>query len=326
MLSTLESLDMSNNQIFLIIEDANAPFSALNRLVRFELQGNQIKTIHYNVFNELDRLAYLDLTGNNISSIQVGAFSKLAMLKDLMLNTTNLFCDCNLRWFHQFLVNRQYKDVNVICGYPSELAGKTFSTLSEEQLMCSESPNPRIIQEPASQLAVTGTNVTLNCTAIASASSAMIFKWKRDNFELSPRHIVTESSVQPLTNNTVATSKLIMRDIGQENAGKYQCIVSNMYGTSYSQKIKIGVASFPEFRKIPNNVTLNSSSTVRLDCAATGGNRLQFLNKIFIKNNSSLPPQIQNPKLRGKKTVAMIFRLRVNVECMSCPKTMRFSL
>lgn len=71
MLATLESLDMSNNQIFLIIEDANAPFSALNRLVRFELQGNQIKTIHHNVFNELDRLTYLDLTGNNISTIQV---------------------------------------------------------------------------------------------------------------------------------------------------------------------------------------------------------------------------------------------------------------
>lgn len=275
-LSTLESLDMSNNQIFLIIEDANAPFSALNRLIRFELQGNQIKTIHYNVFNDLDRLTYLDLTGNNISSIQVGAFSKLAMLKDLFLNTTNLYCDCNLRWFHQFLINRQYKDVNVICGYPSELAGKTFSTLSEEQLMCSESPNPRILEEPMSQLAVKGTNITLNCTAIASASSAMIFKWKRDNFELSPRHIVTESNVQSLTNNTVATSKLIMTDISQENAGKYQCIVSNVYGTSYSQKVKIGVASFPEFRKIPNNVTVNSSSTVRLDCAATADPKPQI--------------------------------------------------
>lgn len=275
-LSTLESLDMSNNQIFLIIEDANAPFSALNRLLRFELQGNQIKTIHYNVFNELDRLAYLDLTGNNISSIQVGAFSKLSMLKELFLNTTNLFCDCNLRWFHQFLANRQYKDVNVICGYPSELAGKSFSALSEEQLMCSESPNPRILEEPLSQLAVKGKNVTLNCTAIASASSAMIFKWKRDNFELSPRHIVTESNVQPLTNNTIATSKLVMTDISQENAGKYQCIVSNVYGTSYSQKVKIGVASFPEFRKIPNNVTLNSGSTVRLDCAATADPKPQI--------------------------------------------------
>lgn len=270
MLSTLESLDISNNQIFLIIEDANAPFSALNRLVRFELQGNQIKSIHYNVFNELNRLTYLDLTGNNISSIQVGAFSKLTMLKDLLLNTTNLFCDCNLRWFHQFLSNRQYSDVNVVCGYPAELAGKLFSTLLEEQLICSESPKPRILEEPVSQLAVKGTNVTLNCTAITSASSDMIFKWKRDNFELSPRHIVTESSIQPLTNNTVATSRLIMTDISQENAGRYQCIVSNLHGASYSQKVKIGVASFPEFRKIPNNVTLNSSSTVRLDCAATG--------------------------------------------------------
>lgn len=268
---------MSNNEIFLIIEDgANAPFSALNRLMRFELQGNQIKTIHYNVFNDLDRLTYLDLTANNISSIQVGAFSKLTMLKELFLNTTNLFCDCNLRWFHQFLTIRQFKDVNVICGYPSELAGKIFSTLSEEHLMCSESPNPRIVEEPVSQLAVKGKNVTINCTAIASASSAMIFKWKRDNFELSPRHIVTESSVQPLTNNTIATSKLIMTDISQENAGKYQCIVSNVYGTSYSQKVKIGVASFPEFRKIPNNVTLNSSSTVRLDCAATGDPKPQI--------------------------------------------------
>ncbi|KAJ6641050.1 Leucine-rich repeats and immunoglobulin-like domains protein 3 [Pseudolycoriella hygida] len=270
MLSTLESLDMSNNQIFLIIEDANAPFSALNRLSRFELQGNQIKTIHHNVFNELGALSYLDLTGNNITSIQNGAFSKLTMLKDLFLNTTNLICDCNLRWFQQFLMTREFRDVNVICGYPAEIAGKVFSTLSEEQLMCSESPSPRIIEEPLSQLAVLGTNVTLNCTAIASGSSAMIFKWKRDNFELSPRHIVTESRVDPLTNNTITTSKLVMTDIRNENGGKYQCIVSNLYGTSYSQKVKIVVASLPEFQKVPINVTLKSNSNVRLDCAATG--------------------------------------------------------
>lgn len=273
MLSTLESLDMSNNQIFLFFEDANdanAPFSALKRLVRFELQGNQIKSIHSNVFNELNRLTYLDLTGNNISTIQDGAFSKLTMLTDLFLNTTNLFCDCNVRWFHQFLMSRKYKDVNVICGYPIELSGKMFSTLLEEQLICSESPKPRIIEHPASQLAVKGTNVTLKCTAISSSSSAMIFKWNRDSFELSPRHIVTESSVQPLTNNTVATSRLVMTDISQENAGKYQCIVSNLYGPAFSTKVKISVASFPEFRKIPNNVTLNSGNTVRLDCAATG--------------------------------------------------------
>lgn len=265
---------MSYNQIFLIIEDANAPFSALNRLARFELQGNQIKTIHYNVFNDLNSLTYLDLTANNISSIQDGAFGKLAMMKDLLLNTTNLFCDCNLRWFHQFLKNRPYKDVNVVCGYPIELAGKTFTTLSEEQLMCNDSPNPRIVEEPLAQLAVRGKNVTLNCTAVAS--SEMFFKWKRDNFELSPRHIVTELTLQPLTNITVGTSKLIMTDISPENAGKYQCIVSNLFGTSYSQKVKIGVASFPEFRKIPNNVTLVSGSTVRLDCAATADPKAQI--------------------------------------------------
>lgn len=173
-------------------------------------------------------------------------------------------------------MHRQFNDVNIFCGYPTELAGKSFSTLSDDQLVCSESPNPRILEEPMSTLAIKGTNVTLNCTAIAGDSSAMIFKWKRDNFELSPRHIVTESTLQPLTNNTVATSKLIMTDISQESAGKYQCIVSNVYGTSYSQKVKIGVASYPEFRKIPNNVTLNSGSTVRLDCAATADPKAQI--------------------------------------------------
>lgn len=297
MLPTLDSLDLSNNQIFQIIEDGNAPFSALNRLSRFDLKGNRIKSIHHNVFNGLTALTYLDLTGNNISNIQMGAFNKLPMLKDLLLNTTNLFCDCNLRWFHKFLMGGQYKEVNVRCGYPIELAGKMVSTLMEGELICNETPNPRIIEEPLSQLAVMGTNVTLNCSAIASGSSEMIFKWRRDNFELSPRHIVTESTMQALTNNTVTTSRLVMVDISHENAGKYQCIVANLYGTSYSQKIKIGVASFPEFRKVPSNVTSNSSSTVRLDCAATGDPQVFSLSLHIIFINDDHVVNIKNKLL-----------------------------
>lgn len=49
-------------------------------------------------------------------------------------------------------------------------------------------------------------------------------------------------------NSTIATSRIRLIDVAHNHAGRYQCIASNKFGTTYSQKFKVTVAcKFTEF-------------------------------------------------------------------------------
>lgn len=43
-------------------------------------------------------------------------------------------------------------------------------------------------------------------------------------------------------NSTVVTSRVFMQNVKSEQAGRYQCIASNQFGTTYSQRFKVTVA------------------------------------------------------------------------------------
>jgi Immunoglobulin I-set domain len=81
----------------------------------------------------------------------------------------------------------------------------------------------------------------------------------------------------PQFNTTILTSILILRNVTQERVGgKYQCIVSNYYGTTYSDKSRIAVVTHPKFRKQPQDIVVQAGKTARLDCAAEGDPKPQI--------------------------------------------------
>lgn len=220
----------------------NGPFKTMHKLARLYLSDNKIKSVNRNAFAGLSNLQLLDLTRNNITSIQAEAFARLISLTNLQLNSTHLLCDCNLLWFHDWLVAGQHSQANVYCDYPSSMRGTRLTALSATSFICNETPKPRIIDEPpATLLAIKERNVTLTCSATSTLATAMTFKWKRDQIELTA-NVRSESSLQVHTNNTLATSWLTLVDVGNQHVGKYQCVVSNSFGTTYSQKVKISVA------------------------------------------------------------------------------------
>lgn len=69
---------------------------------------------------------------------------------------------------------------------------------------------------------------------------------------------------------TVATSELNLVNITNAQGGKYQCMVSNSYGTTYSAKVKLSVFIYPSFTKKPKDITVNIGSTAKLECSAQG--------------------------------------------------------
>jgi len=70
----------------------------------------------------------------------------------------------------------------------------------------------------------------------------MTIQWKKDNLDLQGRN-VTNFARSLNGKGTEHESVLFLANISDSDAGRYQCVASNNYGTTYSQKAKISVLS-----------------------------------------------------------------------------------
>lgn len=265
----LERLELKFNKISWTIDDMTGVFLGLSHLVKFSLAANHIKTLNKKAFIGLEKIKILDLSSNNITTIQENAFSPMSQITELLLNTTSLLCDCNLKWFPAWLEESSFKSLNTSCAYPEWLKGMSVMDIPLSNFTCDDFPKPNIVEHPKMQTALRGNNVTLYCKAASSADLPMTFQWKKDNVDIKPVNVK-----QFVRSNdgkgTEQSSEFTLINITQSDAGKYQCVVSNEYGTTYSVKSKLQVFVFPTFDKVPGNITAKSGSTARLECAASG--------------------------------------------------------
>ncbi|CAK9825715.1 Leucine-rich repeats and immunoglobulin-like domains protein 3 [Anthophora retusa] len=265
----LQILELNFNKISYMVEDINGAFDPLGQLWKLGLAHNRIKSVNKNAFTGLSSVTELDLTGNDITSIQENAFVSMTSLTKLRMNSRALVCDCGLQWLSMWLREHRYSDAEAYCGYPHWLEGMSLTQLHHKNFTCDEYPKPRIIEEPKSQMGIKGDNVTLVCRATSTASAPLNFTWKHDNVEMEDANLQintdsTESGV------TEASSILILTNVTHANAGKYQCMVTNTYGTTYSTKAKLSILIYPSFSKIPHDIRVIAGSTARLECSAEG--------------------------------------------------------
>uniref|UniRef100_A0A7N8WQ19 Leucine rich repeats and immunoglobulin like domains 3 n=1 Tax=Mastacembelus armatus TaxID=205130 RepID=A0A7N8WQ19_9TELE len=275
-LSNLQMLDLQNNEISWTIEDMNGPFSALDKLKKLFLQGNQIRSVTKKSFSGLDALQHLDLSNNAIMSIQANAFSQMKNLQEC-LNTSSLLCDCQLKWLPVWVAEQTFQScVNAICAHPQMLKGRSVFAISQEEFVCDDFPKPQITVQPETQSALKGANVTFICSAASSSDSPMTFAWKKDNEVLNDAeihnqaHLRVQGGAGGETEVTEYTTTLQLRNVEFSNEGKYQCVISNHFGSSYSTKARLTVNMLPSFVKMPMDLSIRAGATARLECAAEG--------------------------------------------------------
>ncbi|CAK1552140.1 unnamed protein product [Leptosia nina] len=263
----LKTLFLNGNKISWTVEDMSGPFSKLQNLELFSLSSNHIKSISSRAFEGLTNLVELDLRSNNITSIQQHAFDSLSKIRKLHLNTSSLLCDCNILWMVKWIKEKlEQKFVTATCAYPAEVRGTLLSKLKEEN--CGDSPKPKIVSHPKSHLAIKNRSANLVCSATSNPFSNMTFLWRKNNGNIS--NPVVYENVTLTNKGQQATSVLVIPDVSHIDSGKYQCVVSNKFGTTYSTKAKMNIVTFPRFLKTPTNVTVRTGETVTLNCAATG--------------------------------------------------------
>ncbi|KAM8971966.1 leucine-rich repeats and immunoglobulin-like domains protein 3 [Pelodytes ibericus] len=271
-LSSLNTLDLKHNEISWTIEDMNGAFSGLERLKKLMLQGNRIGSITKKAFSWLDALEYLDLSNNAIVSMQGNAFSHMKKLHQLHLNTSSLLCDCQLKWLPQWLTENNFQNlVNASCAHPQVLKGRSIFTVNPDGFVCDDFPKPQITVQPETQSSIKYSNVSFICSAASSSDSPMTFAWKKDNELLNNAEIENYAHLRTQGGDVMEyTTILRLQNVEFSSEGKYQCVISNHFGTSYSVKAKLTVNMLPSFTKMPIDLTIRAGSTARLECAAVG--------------------------------------------------------
>lgn len=264
----LKTLILNNNKISWTVEDMSGPFSKLQNLIIFNLAFNHIKSINSRAFDGLANVVELNLSSNNITSIQQHAFDSMVKLRKLHLNSSALLCDCNLLWIIKWVKEKsEQKYVTATCAYPEEVRGTTITKLKEDN--CGDSPRPKIVEHPKAHLAIKGHMTSLICAATSNPFNNMTFLWRKNNGNIS-NPIVSENTTITSVGQPRAISVLMIDNVSHSDSGKYQCIVSNNFGATYSTKAKVNIVTFPRFTKQPTNITVKTGETVTLNCAATG--------------------------------------------------------
>uniref|UniRef100_A0A803Y2D3 Leucine rich repeats and immunoglobulin like domains 1 n=1 Tax=Meleagris gallopavo TaxID=9103 RepID=A0A803Y2D3_MELGA len=271
-LGGLHVLRLSHNSINHIAEGA---FKGLKNLRVLELDHNDISgTIEdtNGAFTGLENLSKLTLFGNKIKSVAKKAFSGLEALEHLHINSDSFLCDCQLKWLPPWLVEKELQSfVVATCAHPESLKSKSIFAVLPESFVCDDFPKPQIIIQPETTVAVLGKDIRFTCSAASSSSSPMMFAWKKDNEVLHNAEIENFAHVRAKDGEVMEyTTILHLRHVTFAHEGRYQCIITNHFGSTYSNKARLTVNVLPSFIKTPHDITSRTGTTARLECAAEG--------------------------------------------------------
>ncbi|XP_047388047.1 leucine-rich repeats and immunoglobulin-like domains protein 1 [Sciurus carolinensis] len=271
-LRNLRLLDLDHNEISGTIEDTSGAFAGLDSLSKLTLFGNKIKSVAKRAFSGLDGLEHLDLGENAIRSVQLDAFIKMRNLKELHINSDSFLCDCQLKWLPPWLVGRTLQAfVTATCAHPESLKGQSIFSVPPESFVCDDFPKPQIVTQPETTTAVVGKDIRFTCSAASSSSSPMTFAWKKDNEVLVNADMENFAHVRAQDGEVMEyTTILHLRRVTFGHEGRYQCVITNHFGSTYSHKARLTVNVLPSFTKMPQDIAIRTGTMARLECAATG--------------------------------------------------------
>ncbi|NWR16183.1 LRIG1 protein, partial [Emberiza fucata] len=268
-LKNLRVLELDHNDISGTIEDTNGAFTGLENLSKLTLFGNKIKSVAKKAFSGLEALEHLNLGDNAIRSIQADAFARMRSLKQLHINSDSFLCDCQLKWLPQWLVEKELQSfVVATCAHPESLKSKSIFAIQPESFVCDDFPKPQIIIQPETTVAVLGKDIRFTCLAASSSSSPMVFAWKKDNEMLHNAEIENFAHVRAKDGEVMeCTTILHLRHVTFAHEGRYQCVITNHFGSTYSNKARLTVNVLPSFIKTPHDIMSRMGTPVWLECA-----------------------------------------------------------
>lgn len=105
-------------------------------------------------------------------------------------------------------------------------------------------PKPQIMVHPTPTAGVLGKDVRLTCMVVSSSSSPMTFTWWKNQEPLPHAHVenFAHSTSRDRAGIMEYTTVLHLRNVKFEDEGRYQCVISNQFGSTYSNKASLSIS------------------------------------------------------------------------------------
>jgi len=140
----------------------NSLFFNLTFLQKVALSDNRLERIDERTFHNLPGLHSLTLDGNNFSTLQLQSFESLPKLGSLELQNNPWNCNCHLKRFRDWAIERKLYTKPTTCQEPPNMNGKMWDEVTSDEFAC----RPKIVViGPASKVEMGKGDITLFCKA-----------------------------------------------------------------------------------------------------------------------------------------------------------------
>lgn len=140
----------------------NGLFFNLTFLQKVSLSNNRLESIDNRTFSNLPGLTSLALNGNNFSTLELQSFENLPKLGSLELRNNPWNCNCKLKAFRDWTIERKLYTNPTICHQPPHMHNKMWDEVGSDEFAC----RPKIISlGPAAKIEMGKGEVTLWCRA-----------------------------------------------------------------------------------------------------------------------------------------------------------------
>ncbi|KAG5321043.1 SLIT3 protein, partial [Pseudoatta argentina] len=140
----------------------NGLFFNLTFLQKVALSDNRLERIEEQAFRNLPNLHSLALDGNNFSTLQLQSFESLPKLGSLELQNNPWNCNCHLKKFRDWAIQRKLYTQPTTCQQPLHMIGKMWDEVSSDDFAC----RPKITNiEPSNKIEAAKGDVTISCRA-----------------------------------------------------------------------------------------------------------------------------------------------------------------
>nr|UTM63721.1 Toll-like receptor [Ruditapes philippinarum] len=132
----LRELNLMDNKLYAV---PDATFQNLESLVFLNLTDNKIKGWGPNLFKSMSKLQVLDLTNNLIATLKKENLKDLSTLKSLNLTGNPFSCNCDLRWFRDWINSTTVdlaKNDTYRCYSPDDWQGKKLLSFNRNKINC----------------------------------------------------------------------------------------------------------------------------------------------------------------------------------------------
>lgn len=235
--STIEDLDLSNNNLRSLPWEAIARMTNINTLT---LDHNLIDHIEAGTFTLLTKLVRLDMTSNRLQKLppdslfqhaQISSEAKGSISSTLAVSFGGnpLHCNCELLWLRRLT----REDDLETCASPDHLMDKYFWSIQEEEFICEP---PLITKHIATKpYVMEGQGVTLKCKALGDPDPDI--HWRSPDGKL----VHNNSRTILYDNGTLDILITTLKD-----SGSFNCVASNAAGIA-TAAVEINMIPLPLF-------------------------------------------------------------------------------